>query len=165
MNAVARVCVITFSAAIGAILLSAVLVTSAISHGNAQSLRLPFRLLCHGRAERCLRLWNTPMPICSRCVGIYAGALVALAVFSATSRRWTRELTSRTAVLLMVPLVVDGVTQALGVRESTSGLRVVTGLVAGLAGMAWVLSRLPRQLTLREAETGDGPAQAADLPP
>lgn len=161
MSRVARICVTTFSAAIGAILLSAVLVTAANSQGSAFSLRYPFRLLCHGKAERCLLLWNTPMPICSRCVGIYAGALAALGLFVATSRRWSREISSGAALVLAVPLAIDGLTQAFGLRESTNGLRLLTGLVAGLAGMVWVVSRLPRN----EGEHRDSLSAQADFPP
>lgn len=161
MSPVARVCVITFSSAIGAILLSAVLVTAANSQGSASSLRYPFRLLCHGRVERCLLLWNTPMPICSRCVGIYAGALASLGLFAATARRWNREMPSMTVVILTVPLVIDGLSQAIGLRESTNGLRLLTGLLAGLGGMAWVVSRLPRN----RGENRDSLSADADFPP
>lgn len=161
MSPVARVCVITFASSIGAILLSAVLVTAGNSQGSASSLRYPFRLLCHGRAERCLLLWNTPMPICSRCVGIYAGALALLGLFAATSRRWNREIATWAALVLTIPLVVDGVTQALGLRESSNALRLLTGLLAGLAGMAWVVSRLPRHA----GDHRDSLSAEADFPP
>ena len=161
MSPVARLCVITFSLAIGVILLSSVLVTAANSNGSASLLRAPFRLMCHGRTERCLLLWNTPMPICSRCVGIYAGALMSLALFTASARRWNREFASPAAFVLMVPLAIDGITQAVGLRESTNGLRLVTGLLAGLAGMAWVVSRLP----LNRGESRDSPSADTDFPP
>lgn len=161
MSPVARICVITFSSAIGVILLSALLVTAANSHGRGSSFRYPFRLLCHGRAQRCLLLWNTRMPICSRCVGIYAGAMASLGLFTATSRRWNREIGSGAALFLMIPLLLDGITQAAGLRESNNGLRLVTGLLAGLAGMAWVVSRLPR----KRGEDRDSLSAEADFPP
>jgi len=144
VSPVARICVVTFSLAIGFILLGAVLVTVADIEGNAAVLRYPFRLLCHGKAERCLVLSNRPMPICSRCVGIYAGAMMSLGLFAATSRQWNRGIASRAVLLLMIPLLVDGITQAVGLRESNNNLRLGTGLLAGLAGMAWVVSRLPQ---------------------
>lgn len=101
------------------------------------------------------------MPICSRCVGIYAGALMSLALFTASARRWNREFASPAAFALMVPLALDGITQAVGLRESTNGLRLVTGLLAGLAGMAWVVSRLP----LNRGESRDSPSADTDFPP
>lgn len=161
MSPVARICVVTFSSAIAAILLSAALVTAANSQAEGSFLRYPFRLLCHGRAERCLLLLNTPMPVCSRCVGVYAGALVSLGLFAMTARLWNRELPSWTVFILLVPLMMDGVTQALGVRESTNELRLLTGILAGFAGMAWVVSRLPRN----RGENRDSPGVEADVPP
>lgn len=105
------------------------------------------------------------MPICSRCVGIYAGGLAGLGLFAATSRRWSRELDSPAVILLVSPLVIDGVTQAMGLRESTNELRLVTGFVAGMAGMAWVLSRMPREFPLNAGGSGEEDASRAAVPP
>jgi hypothetical protein len=30
--------------------------------------------VCHQRAERSCHLWETPLPVCGRCTGLYAGA-------------------------------------------------------------------------------------------
>jgi Predicted membrane protein (DUF2085) len=34
-------------------------------------------LLCHQRPERSFFLWGSQMPVCARCLGIYAGAAIA----------------------------------------------------------------------------------------
>ena len=33
--------------------------------------------LCHQRPERSFFLWGSQMPVCARCIGIYAGAAIA----------------------------------------------------------------------------------------
>ncbi|HEX8619266.1 MAG TPA: DUF2085 domain-containing protein [Thermoanaerobaculia bacterium] len=120
------------------------LCTWAIAHGASMKWRLVFRTLCHGKPERCLYLFNVPMPICARCAGIYAGVLAGLALFGILP--WLRERTMRMiAFAALTPLALDGLTQLTGLRESTNPLRIGTGLVAGLAFGLWVLSAVERQ--------------------
>lgn len=79
------------------------------------------------------------MAFCERDLAIYAGLLVVGLVFA---RR--RDLQPCGFVLygiLILPMAVDGFTQLFGWRESTWELRVVTGLLFGLAS-AWLV--LPR---------------------
>src|SRR4051794_16866562 len=33
-------------------------------------------VICHQRPERSLSLWHAQMPVCARCTGIYAGAVI-----------------------------------------------------------------------------------------
>jgi uncharacterized membrane protein len=125
--------------------------TIAIAHGATPMLRLPFKLLCHGIPHRCLTIFDTPMPICARCVGIYCGFLAGLVLFvivikTADSRQRTADphprLLSAVRCLLsiaVIPILVDGGTQAIGLRESTNPLRLATGLTVGAAFGLWVL--------------------------
>jgi len=125
--------------------------TFAIAHGAPQFLRLPFKLMCHGIPHRCLTIFGTPMPICARCFGIYSGFLMGLMIFplvmkTADSRQRTAgphpRLLSAVCWLLSVaaiPILIDGLTQAAGLRESTNPLRLATGLTIGAAFGLWVL--------------------------
>jgi uncharacterized membrane protein len=111
----------------------------AIANGASMRWRLLFRLLCHGRVERCLSLFDAPMPICARCTGIYVGLLAGMALFPLIP--WLRERMMRmVALAAVVPLGIDGVTQLLGLHESVNPLRVVTGVIAGFAFGLWILS-------------------------
>ena len=105
--------------------------------------RLLFRIMCHGRPERSLAIADVAMPICARCVGIYAGLLAGLAAFWLIP--YLRESVVRPfALAAVVPLAIDGLTQLAGLRESTNELRIATGIVAGLAFGMWVLSAVER---------------------
>ena len=120
------------------ILGSATLATFALAHGAPQFVRLPFKVMCHGIPHRCLTFFGTKMPICARCVGIYAGFLGGLALFPLF--KWAKELPMRIVLYIAVtPLFIDGITQAMRFRESTNPLRLATGLTVGVALGLWAL--------------------------
>ncbi|MGH7490173.1 MAG: DUF2085 domain-containing protein, partial [bacterium] len=137
-------------------------------------LRLPFKLLCHGIPHRCLTLFDTPMPICARCLGIYGGFLVGLGLFvivikTADGRQRTTDSGQRTAgltadphprllsavryllLIAVIPMLLDGGTQAIGLRESTNPLRLATGLTVGAAFGLWVLISIETRVRQRFA--------------
>ncbi|HEV7767079.1 MAG TPA: DUF2085 domain-containing protein [Thermoanaerobaculia bacterium] len=103
-----------------------------------------FLMMCHGRIERSFTLFDVPMPICARCTGIYLGMLSALLAFKLIPL--LRERVMRViALVAILPLGIDGVTQLLGFRESVNVLRVTTGVIAGLAFGLWILSAVERR--------------------
>lgn len=132
--------VLAFVGSIPALILGAAALCSlAISAGASMKWRWLFRLMCHGRPERCLELFDVPMPICARCTGIYLGLLAGLAGY------WLVQFISErafkiAALVAILPLAIDGLTQLTGLRESTNELRVATGVLAGLAFGFWILA-------------------------
>lgn len=137
--------VLSFLAAIPTVIVGAAsFCTWAIAHGASMQWRKLFVLMCHGRVERCFELFDTPMPICARCVGIYGGMLFAILAFWAVPLL-REKVMSRVAIAAAVPLGIDGLTQLAGLRESTNTLRVVTGVIAGLAFGLWILSAVERR--------------------
>jgi uncharacterized membrane protein len=116
----------------------------AIAHGASMRWRLLFRVMCHGIPSRCLDLFGVPMPICARCVGIYAGLFAGLVAF------WllpivTERVMRTIAFIAVTPLAIDGLTQLARLRESTNPLRLATGLAAGLAFGMWILAAVERR--------------------
>ena len=137
--------VLAVVAAIPALILGASAICSfAIAHGASMQWRLLFRLMCHGRVERCFLLFGEPMPVCARCTGVYLGMLGGIALFWLIPMLRERVMRGF-AFAAVVPLALDGVTQLAGLRESTNSLRVATGLIAGLAFGLWVLSAVERR--------------------
>ena len=128
-----------------------VILTTSILASAMEWPRWLFRVLCHGIPERCIELFGTPMPICARCTGIYLGMLCGLLVYLCGAAIRGGAAAPRMAVLhlllLVAPLAIDGITQAIGLRESTNLLRIVTGLLAGGAFAFWVLAEVEHQET------------------
>ena len=87
-------------------------------------------VFCHRMPERSFFYKGKQFPVCARCTGFYAGYF-ALPLF--TFAIW--EPTFLWIGLLMVPALIDGLTQAYMNRESTNWLRFATGILAGAGCM------------------------------
>ena len=123
------------------ILAASAFCTWAIANGASMRWRLMFRAFCHGIPQRCLQLWNVPMPICARCTAIYAGLMAGILLFVVLPRIQA-HLARKILAIAGVPMFVDGITQLALLRESTNVLRIETGLVAGMAFAFWALSEV-----------------------
>jgi uncharacterized membrane protein len=113
----------------------------AISQGASMRWRLLFRILCHGIERRCLTMFGVPMPICARCTGFYIGlfaGVVAFMVYPLLEERIARVA----MVVAVLPMAIDGLSQATGLRESTNPLRLATGFPAALVFGMWALSAI-----------------------
>lgn len=77
------------------------------------------------------------LAFCERDLAIYGSFLLAGLFFALTGRRW-RPLPWRWYAVLLLPMAVDGLTQLVGLRESTWWLRLVTGGIFGAASV-WVV--------------------------
>lgn len=137
--------VAAFLAAIPVVILSAAtLCTAAIASGAPPGLRLIFRVLCHGMQTRSLELFGTPMPLCARCTGIYLGLLAGLIAFFILPR--IQEPMLRIAMYVAaLPMAIDGMTQLMRLRESTNGLRIMTGFLAAIMFGIWILEAVEKR--------------------
>ena len=91
---------------------------------------LPIFCGCHQRPERSFFVKGYQMPVCARCEGELIGTLISLIAI------WFIRPTFPVLAILMVPMVLDGLIQALTKYESTNWRRLVTGILFGFgAGM------------------------------
>lgn len=87
--------------------------------------RLLMEVPCHRISERCHHINGKAMPICARCLAMLSGFLfVPLFLFL--------HIPFVFALLMQVPMLIDGITQRKGWRVSTNPIRSITGLVSGL---------------------------------
>jgi uncharacterized membrane protein len=87
------------------------------------------------------------MAVCERDLAIYAGLLVLGLLYA--RQRDLRPAGFGLYGLLILPMALDGFTQLFGWRESTWELRVVTGLLFGLASAWLVLPRMDASFGLQ----------------
>ncbi|MGE5330026.1 MAG: DUF2085 domain-containing protein [Deltaproteobacteria bacterium] len=88
-------------------------------------------LVCHQIKERTLLIDNIYLMVCARDTGIYIGIIFGIA-FLALNRRlnadWPPKLKhALILILMMVPMIIDGATSYMGVRNTDNLTRLITG--------------------------------------
>lgn len=92
-----------------------------------------FSFVCHQNPERSLFFWGAQVPVCARDFSLYVGALLGTAAYPRTRNIHNPAMPPAIVLgALLLPMALDGVTQFLGLRESTTLLRCITGFLAGL---------------------------------
>jgi len=94
--------------------------------------RFPYYLICHRLPDRSFKIKGKYFPICSRCTGLYLSAISFYIYAMFTVIIYNSNMIIL-AILLAIPILVDGFTQLVGVRESNNKLRFITGLCGGLS--------------------------------
>lgn len=88
---------------------------------------------CHQLPQRSFFYKGKQFPVCARCTGIHLGYL-SFPVFLFSIFNLSLWL----SILLVLPTLIDGLTQAFFNRESNNLLRFLTGLIAGIGAMALI---------------------------
>lgn len=84
--------------------------------------------LCHRLPERSFFFRGKQFPICARCTGILVGYFIGILYFFIIGK-----ISMLVSLLLLIPLIVDGVGQFFGKWISTNPRRLITGILAGVA--------------------------------
>jgi uncharacterized membrane protein len=89
---------------------------------------------CHQLLERSFVINGNQMPFCSRDLGMFIGVVagMGLAFSGKLKAGW------KIALLLLVPMGLDGGAQLISSYESTNLVRLATGILAGI-GLAYLL--------------------------
>ena len=105
-------------------------------------------VICHQLPERSFHLAGFQLPVCARCLGIYAGAAAAasihvLAVVVANSAQWRRlspAAARRVFLVSALPTVVTVALEWAGVWSGTNVVRAIAGTALGVGGALVVMS-------------------------
>ncbi len=98
-----------------------------------------FATLCHQRPERTLFVFDTPMLVCSRCAGLYAG--IAIGAVTPIPRF---VVTHGRAIVLaaLAVTVLEIAIQDLGLHAPWHATRLLTGAVLGYAASGFMFGVL-----------------------
>jgi uncharacterized membrane protein len=113
------------------------LLRAAGHDGWARPVYAAYSLICHQRAERSIHLHGEQMAFCERDTAIFSALFVGGMIFALLRPR-IAPLSVWALALLSLPMAIDGLTQLVGLRESTLALRVVTGGLFGV-GVVWLV--------------------------
>jgi len=95
-------------------------------------------LICHQRPERSFHLGSAQLPVCARCLGLYAGGALGLVVWTIISRTRRSQWSHRSAIgLLMMsgaPTAMTLVSAWLGLGDPANAWRAALALPLGAVG-------------------------------
>jgi uncharacterized membrane protein len=84
---------------------------------------------CHQIAERSFYLNGNELPVCSRDIGISIGLLTGILI----GILYVRRINPFLLAVGLIPMIVDGGLQSISSYQSNNTLRLVTGIIAGVA--------------------------------
>lgn len=84
--------------------------------------------MCHKLPERSFFFRGKQFPICSRCTGILIGYFIGILLMIIIQNR-----SIILALLLILPLAIDGTGQYIGLWISNNIRRLITGVFAGIS--------------------------------
>ena len=90
-----------------------------------------YRNICHQLPERSFILAQKQLVLCARCSGVFMGFYTGLLTVFFSNKWHITSIKSFFIFSAIAPLIIDGTTQYLGLRNSTNELRFATGLLAG----------------------------------
>jgi uncharacterized membrane protein len=142
-------------AAVAAIAWVAIVVASPyLPTALASSMYAIGALICHQRPERSFHLAGAQLPVCARCLGIYAGAAFGLVVATTSGRVYKARRAlqtfvgrvlffgpAQTLIVVTVPTLVTLVVEWVGLWNPGNAVRAIAGAIAG-AGVAAVVVTL-----------------------
>jgi uncharacterized membrane protein len=107
-----------------------------------------YGIACHQKESRCLFLFGHKISLCARCFSIYLSLFVLSFFWNILARLKIkmRPIKFKVAFLLAIPLILDGTSQALGLRESTNALRIFTGFCLGLGIVLYLYPKLKTEI-------------------
>lgn len=122
------------------LLLVAAPVLAPASEGLAAVVYAIGSLICHQRPERSFHLGGHQLPVCARCLGLYAGGAAGLGVWWVRTRRqidgWSPRRALRVLLVAAVPTAATVATAWLGLGDPANTWRALLALpLGGAAGL------------------------------
>ena len=89
--------------------------------------------ICHQLPERSFHVGAVQLPVCARCLGIYAGLAVGGLVAVVRRRRMGPDRARIVAAVGAVPTLITVAAEWIGVWQTSNGVRFLAGLPLGAA--------------------------------
>jgi len=106
-------------------------------HVPARVIYLVYSMVCHQMPTRSFFIFGYKMAFCQRDTAVYGTIFVAGVLYGLLRPR-VKPLPVWLAVLMALPMAVDGTGQLFGFWESTAWSRVITGALFGFA-LVWLV--------------------------
>ncbi|NLP46977.1 MAG: DUF2085 domain-containing protein [Epulopiscium sp.] len=101
------------------------------------------RGICHQIPERSFIIGHQYLPLCARCTGIYIGVFISF-LYLLLRKRWYGNRPPSFGLLCILlfsffPLIWDGITSYLNIRQTNNTIRIITGVLSGSTWPIFIL--------------------------
>jgi uncharacterized membrane protein len=118
------------------------------SKAAAPFLKLSYSHTCHQNSERTISVSGENFLVCSRCTGIYAGALFIS--FILIFKRKKFFISKKIFILSFVPLALDLLLYNLSIYDYQKSIAFATGFLSGSAAIIYISSILENIFTQKK---------------
>ncbi len=98
-------------------------------------LKYNYSLVCHREPEKLLQIGSYTTLVCSRCTGIYFGALVSSSIILFAK---FRKVSTKIMLLSSVPMFIDVILYSIGIYSYSKPIALFTGLLLGSVGFIYI---------------------------
>lgn len=112
-----------------------------------------FGSLCHQIPSRCFHLSGIPMPVCTRCFGIYAGFFWGTA-FYPLIKRWTSLTVPslRIFAVFSLPIIIDTAGNFFFAWQTPGEIRFMIGILWGLLLPFYFIPGISEAVRMQQAK-------------
>jgi len=107
-------------------------IAACVSPALSQNFYAFFSTVCHQYDSRSLHVFGYKLAVCARCSGIYFGFLGGVLLVPFFSKRRISHV-GRFLCVAALPMVLDVAMGSVGMYEGNHAIRVLTGLLFGVA--------------------------------
>ena len=108
--------------------------------------------LCHQRPERSFHVDGVQLPVCARCLGLYASGALGVLLGWGSRRHWSARAVRVALATAAAPVVASVVLEWIGAIATTNLFRMATAVPLGLAGGLVMMSMLRAPVGERRGE-------------
>ncbi|RJQ32219.1 MAG: DUF2085 domain-containing protein [Actinobacteria bacterium] len=133
------------------LLVSLAILTPFLNYHNLAAGKILFAfygLSCHQLPARSFFILGKQIAFCSRDLALYSSIIVGSALWKITNRK----ISLLAWILLILPMLLDVLLNASGLKQGSNEVRVITGAVAGLATSFYILPHIKKAMLKAKEE-------------
>lgn len=102
-------------------------------------LKYNYSIVCHQQPEKLLEFGKIHTLVCSRCFGIYSGALVTSSLILLGL---SKKINTKTLLIVSIPMFIDVILYSLNIYPYSKWIAFSTGILLGSIGFLYIHSSL-----------------------
>ncbi len=112
-----------------------------------------FGSLCHQIPSRCFHLSGIPMPVCTRCFGIYAGFFLGTALYPSIKGWASLSIPSlRVFAVFSLPIIIDTAGNFFFAWQTPGEIRFMIGILWGLLLPYYFIPGISEAVRMQQAK-------------